>query len=60
MNNLNIKLHEYQKTILGKLSNSVDLKFNEFLIEGLESEHMNYHLKKLLELEFLRKSYRRD
>lgn len=45
----NIKLHEIQKQILKKFSRTNSIRFNDLLVEGLESEHMNYHLKKLLE-----------
>lgn len=43
-----LKVHKYQKEILEKLSTSIFHKFNNLIIEGLKSEHMNYHLKKLL------------
>ncbi|WKZ30886.1 MAG: NUDIX domain-containing protein [Candidatus Dojkabacteria bacterium] len=56
MENINIKLHDFQKQILGKLSHVVDARFNDLLIEGLESEHMNYHLKKLIDLGMVEKS----
>ena len=55
MENLNIKLHQYQKEILKKLTTEHFLKFNDLIIDGLESEHMNYHLKKLLEYNFVQK-----
>lgn len=55
MENINIKLHHFQKEILGSLSHVIDARFNDLLIEGLESEHMNYHLKKLVELGFVEK-----
>lgn len=55
MNNINIKLHEYQKQILARLTGSISLRFNELILEGLESEHMNYHLKKLIEVELVQK-----
>jgi hypothetical protein len=46
-----IKLHYFQKDLLKKLTLSdKPVRFNELLIEGLESEHMNYHLQKLIEL----------
>jgi len=48
MNNTNIVLHKYQQDILKKLVFKRKCRFNELLIEGLESEHMNYHLKKLI------------
>lgn len=53
--NINIKLHYYQKELIKSLSQSDSLRFNDLLIEGLESEHMNYHLKKLLEVGFVTK-----
>jgi ADP-ribose pyrophosphatase YjhB (NUDIX family) len=47
------QLHYIQDEILRKLSMTTQLKFNELLIDGLESEHMNYHLKKLIELKYV-------
>lgn len=47
MNQSNIQLHFLQTEILRKLSLSTKLKFNQLLIENLESVHMNYHLQKL-------------
>jgi ADP-ribose pyrophosphatase YjhB (NUDIX family) len=47
MNNSNIQLHFLQTEILRKLSLSTTLKFNQLLIENLESVHINYHLQKL-------------
>lgn len=55
MNNLHIKLHEFQAAILKKLTMTPQLKSNQLLIDGLESEHMNYHLKKLIEFELVQK-----
>lgn len=52
----NIQLHYLQNEILKKLSLSQSQKFNDLLIEGLESEHMNYHLKKLIDFGFVWKS----
>lgn len=49
------KLHQYQTEILRKLSKVTALKFNQILLEGLKSEHTNYHLKKLVELGYIRK-----
>lgn len=52
-----IKLHYFQKDLLKKLTLSdTPRRFNDLLIEGLESEHMNYHLQKLTELGFVEKS----
>lgn len=50
MNGVNIKLHYYQVELIKKLAANSELNFNSLLIEGLESEHMNYHLKQLLDL----------
>lgn len=55
MQNNNIKLHHYQKKLLHKLSKGKSHKFNDLLIDGLESEHMNYHLKQLINLKFAEK-----
>ncbi|GAB4161481.1 MAG: hypothetical protein Fur003_4840 [Candidatus Dojkabacteria bacterium] len=50
INSANFVAHRYQKEILLKLAHSASsLKFNELQLEGLESEHMNYHLKQLIE-----------
>lgn len=38
-----------------KLVFSKGEKFNNLVIEGLASEHMNYHLKKLVELDYVEK-----
>lgn len=51
-----IKLHYFQKELLKKLTLSeTGLRFNQLLIEGLESEHMNYHLQKLMEIGLVQK-----
>lgn len=50
------KLHLFQIEILRKLSKTTTLRFNELLIPNLESEHMNYHLKKLVDLGYVNKS----
>jgi ADP-ribose pyrophosphatase YjhB (NUDIX family) len=55
MINPEIKLHEFQKMILRKLTYITSAKFNNLMIDTLESEHMNYHLKKLLDLDFVEK-----
>jgi ADP-ribose pyrophosphatase YjhB (NUDIX family) len=52
----NIKVHYFQSQLLAKLGASSSLRFNELSLEGLESEHMNYHLKKLLNLKLVQKS----
>jgi len=49
------KIHKYQKEILKKLALNPSLNFNSLLIEGLESEHMNYHLQKLVKMEWVTK-----
>lgn len=48
-----IKLHYYQKALLKKLVFQPTCKFSELIIEGLESEHMNYHLKQLIDFELV-------
>lgn len=55
MNNQIQDLHYLQKELLMKLSLSAGLRFNELIIEGLESEHVNYHLKKLIQIKFISK-----
>lgn len=49
------KLHKYQSEIIKKLNLTPKLSFNKLVIEGLESEHMNYHLKKLISENFIEK-----
>jgi ADP-ribose pyrophosphatase YjhB (NUDIX family) len=46
-------LHDIQRTLLRKLTVNSSLKFNDLLIEDIESEHMNYHLKKLIQAGFV-------
>lgn len=49
-------MHRYQKAILLKLATiSGKMRFNQLLVKGLESEHMNYHLKQLIVLGFVAK-----
>jgi 8-oxo-dGTP pyrophosphatase MutT (NUDIX family) len=56
MANTELKLHYYQKALVKKLTLSKSGKrFNELLIKGLESEHMNYHLKQLVVIGFVEK-----
>ncbi len=51
-----MNLHYYQKELLRKLTLSKKpLKFNELLLKGIESEHMNYHLKKLISYKQIKK-----
>lgn len=49
-------LHFIQMEIIKSLATVPHARFNELLIEGLESEHMNYHLKKLIELKLVVKN----
>jgi ADP-ribose pyrophosphatase YjhB (NUDIX family) len=51
----NVKLHEFQLVIIRNLSLRPEARFNDLLIEGLGSEHMNYHLQKLVELNLVEK-----
>lgn len=51
-----MKLHQLQKVLLKKLSKISSARFNELLITGLSSEHMNYHLKKLIECGLVEKT----
>lgn len=55
MCNTGLKLHYYQRELVEKLALTPMLRFNELLIDGLESEHMNYHLKKLVEFDLVAK-----
>lgn len=55
VNNINVKLHTYQKELIKKLTTKPGIRFNDLIIEGLESEHMNYHLKQLINLGFIAK-----
>jgi 8-oxo-dGTP diphosphatase len=50
-----LKIHKYQKEILTKLHIVLSHRFNELLIDGVASEHMNYHLKKLIDLGLVKK-----
>lgn len=55
--NTELKLHYFQKTLLKKLTlASGSQRFNDLLIDGLESEHMNYHLQKLIEIGLVEKN----
>lgn len=47
---MDTKLHYYQIELIRKLILKPKIRFNDLLIEGLGSEHMNYHLKKLVEM----------
>ncbi len=56
MSKSDIKLHYYQQALIKKLTLcGQGQRFNCLLIDGLESEHMNYHLKKLLNLGLIEK-----
>lgn len=56
MKSSDIKLHYYQKTLIKKLTlTKTGKRFNDLIIRGMESEHMNYHLKKLLEIGFVKR-----
>lgn len=48
MNDLGFKLHKFQIEILKKLVQTKGLRFNMLMLEGLESEHINYHLKQII------------
>lgn len=50
-----VKLHKYQSEILKKLNLSPMLTFNKLVIKGLVSEHMNYHLKRLISDKYVEK-----
>ena len=55
-----MKIHYYQKELIKKLTMSEkSLRFNQLLLEGLESEHMNYHLKSLIDLNLVQKENNR-
>lgn len=56
LTNVNVRLHFYQKELIKKLVTKPALRFNELLIEELESEHMNYHLKQLVGFGFVEKT----
>lgn len=43
-------LHPLQRAVIGKLAFIPVARFNELLIDGLESEHVNYHIKRLVEI----------
>lgn len=48
-------LHEHQLQILERLTSNGALRFNQLLFDGVTSEHMNYHLKKLIAIEYVEK-----
>jgi 8-oxo-dGTP diphosphatase len=45
-----INLHRNQKLILKKLATTPSARFHELNVPFLESEHMNYHLQKLVDI----------
>lgn len=51
------KLHQIQKELVKKLSTAHSFRFNDLVIDGLASEHINYHLKRLQELQFVIKRH---
>lgn len=55
MQNLHIKLHDFQKALLKKLAGHKSLRFNQLHIDELTSEHMNYHLKELIKFNLVAK-----
>lgn len=57
MDNTPVKLHYYQQALVKKLAlTKSGRRFNQLLIKGLASEHMNYHLKKLVEAGLVEKA----
>lgn len=54
MNVINtLSLHYLQQELLKKLAANSGLHFNQLIIDGLESEHINYHLKKLIDFKLI-------
>jgi len=51
-----LDLHYIQLEILKRLSGESGLRFNQLIVEGLESEHINYHVKKLIERKLIIKN----
>ena len=49
------ELHQVQASILQALLIHPELKFSEFDMQGLSSDHFTFHLKRLLELGFIKK-----
>lgn len=56
MSTSQIAIHKLQKILLKKLTLAPQLRFRDLSISGLESEHMNYHLKKLISLQLVTKT----
>lgn len=56
--NTETKLHKLQKLLIEKLMFTPELTFNKLLIKEVDSEHMNYHLKRLVEFRFVEKKGR--
>lgn len=55
MNSQKLELHFIQNELIKRLTLNQKLKFNELLLKGLESEHVNYHLKQLIKLGLAKK-----
>ncbi|MEI6327105.1 MAG: NUDIX domain-containing protein [Candidatus Roizmanbacteria bacterium] len=54
--NTNKNIHYYQKALLRALTTCPEgERFNRLIVEGLESEHMNYHLKQLIDMGYVMK-----
>ncbi|HVX93013.1 MAG TPA: NUDIX domain-containing protein [Candidatus Dojkabacteria bacterium] len=57
MKNIIYNIHFYQKEILKKISYASNgLRFNQITITDLESEHINYHLKQLIQNGYVKKA----
>lgn len=52
---LDIKLHEIQNKIFTKIITTQGLRFNQLLIDDLDSELINYHIKRLVTLNLIQK-----
>lgn len=50
-----MELHELQIKLLKKLSKTEAANFNKLLLDDIESEHMNYHLKRLIKVNLVKK-----
>ncbi len=55
--NVEKNIHYYQKALLRALTTCPHgEKFNRLIVEGLESEHMNYHLKQVIDMGYVAKN----
>lgn len=55
--NIEKNIHYYQKALLRALTTCPHgEKFNRLIVEGLESEHMNYHLKQVIDMGYVAKN----